>query len=251
MLRSVKNPNLTKPENSNPSLVFSMLSDSAASASSSNAFSFISKGWREVKDSADADLQLMRDRANSFKNLATSFDRELENFFNSASTFSVPAIRSSPPGEIDFVKKLKPKLSEFRRAYSSPDFSKKVLEKWGPSSRIRIDLSAIRNAIVSEVDEDVDGVLDLDRLRRGRKLTFREFWGEWKGEGDAEEGRSRDWEPIRVLKTRLKNFEKRNSSTEIFDGFKKSEFVEKVKSSLVSFLLLSTLIFFSWEVWNL
>lgn len=228
-----------------------MLSDSAASASSSNAFSFISKGWREVKDSADADLQLMRDRANSFKNLATSFDRELENFFNSASTFSVPAIRSSPPGEIDFVKKLKPKLSEFRRAYSSPDFSKKVLEKWGPSSRIRIDLSAIRNAIVSEVDEDVDGVLDLDRLRRGRKLTFREFWGEWKGEGDAEEGRSRDWEPIRVLKTRLKNFEKRNSSTEIFDGFKKSEFVEKVKSSLVSFLLLSTLIFFSWEVWNL
>ncbi|XP_015900432.1 digalactosyldiacylglycerol synthase 1, chloroplastic [Ziziphus jujuba] len=211
-----------------------MVSDSAASSSSSNAFSFISKGWREVKDSADADLQLMRDRANSFKNLATSFDRELENFFNSASTFSVPAIRSSPPAEIDFVKKLKPKLSEFRRAYSSPDFSKKVLEKWGPSSRIRIDLSAIRNAIVSEVDEERDGVIDLDRLRRGRRLTFREFWGEWKGDGEAEEGRSRDWEPIRVLKTRLKDFEKRNSSTEIFDGFRNNEFMEKLKSSLKS-----------------
>ena len=59
----------------------------------SSASSFISKGWREVRDLADADIQLMRHRANSFKNLATSFDRELENFFNSASTsFFVPAI---------------------------------------------------------------------------------------------------------------------------------------------------------------
>lgn len=222
-----------------------MFSDSdvaaSASSSSSNAFSFISKGWREVKDSADADLQLMKDRANSFKNLATSFDRELENFFSSASTFSVPAIRSPPPAEIDFVKKLKPKLSEIRRAYSSPDFSKKVLEKWGPRSRIRIDLSAIKNAIVSEV-EDRDGTIDLHRVRRGRRLTFGEFWGEWKAEGEAEEGESsKDWEPIRVLKTRLKEFEKRNASVEIFGGFKNSEFVEKVKTSLVCSLLLSAL----------
>lgn len=219
-----------------------MFNDGAASAPSSNAFSFISKGWREVKDSADADLQLMRDRANSFKNLATSFDRELENFFNSASTFSVPAIRSSPPGEIDFVKNLKPKLSEIRRAYSSPEFSKKVLEKWGPRSRIRIDLSAIKNAIVSEV-EDRDGIIDLDRVRRGRRLTFREFWGEWKPDGEAKEGQSRDWEPIRVLKTRLKEFEKRNTSVEIFGGFKNNEFMEKVKTSLVCSISLSTLSF--------
>ncbi|KAJ1376696.1 Digalactosyldiacylglycerol synthase 1, partial [Sesbania bispinosa] len=195
----------------------------------SNAFSFISKGWREVRDSADADLQLMRDRAKSFKNLATSFDREIENFFNSAApAFSVPAMRSPPPppAEIEFVKKLQPKLSEFRRAYSSPDFSKKVLEKWRPRTRIRIDLSAIKNAIVSEeVDE---GIVDFERGKRGRRLSF---WEELKGEG---EGEARDWEPIRALKTRLKEFEKRSSSVEIFDGFKNSEFLEKLKSSLKS-----------------
>ncbi|KAI4348883.1 hypothetical protein L6164_009549 [Bauhinia variegata] len=202
-------------------------------STSSNAFSFISKGWREVRDSADADLRLMRDRANSFKNLATSFDRELENFFNSASAFSVPPIGSSSPAEIDFVKKLQPKLSEIRRAYSSPDFSRKVLEKWGPRSRIRIDLSAIKNAIVSEV-EDSGGIIEYDRVKRGRRLNFKEFWGDWKGEGEADgEGQStRDWEPIRALKTRLKEFEKRSSSIEIFDSFKNSEFVEKVKASL-------------------
>lgn len=194
--------------------------------SSSNAFSFLSKGWREVRDSADADLQLMKDRANSFKNLATSFDRELENFFNSAApAFSVPAMRSAspPPAEIEFVKRLQPKLSEFRRAYSSPDFSKKVLEKWRPRARIRIDLSAIKNAIVSEeIDE---GIVDFERGKRERRLSF---WEELKGEGEAQ-----DWEPIRALKTRLKEFEKRSSSVEFFDGFKNSEFLEKLKSSLV------------------
>lgn len=205
---------------------------SSSSSSNSSAFSFISKGWREVRDSADADIQLMRHRANSFKNLATSFDRELENFINSASTsFSVPAIRS-PPAEIDFVKRLQPKLSEFRRAYSSPDFSKKVLEKWTPRSRLRIDLSAIRNAIVAEV-EDGDGVVDIGRVRKRNVVSFREFWGVWKSEAEGDEAaQSRDWEPIRVLKMRLREFEKRSSSAEIFSGLKNSEFLEKLKSSL-------------------
>ena len=146
----------------------------SSSSLNSSAFSFISKGWREIRDSADTDIQLMRHRANSFKNLATSFDRELENFFNSATTsFSLPEIRS-PLAEIDFVKRLQLKLSEFRRAYSSPDFSKKVLEKWTLRSRLQIDLSAIRNAIVAEV-EDGDGVVDFDRVRKRNVVSFREF----------------------------------------------------------------------------
>ncbi|KAJ9559039.1 LOW QUALITY PROTEIN: hypothetical protein OSB04_013653 [Centaurea solstitialis] len=204
----------------------------AATASSAvtaeKAFSFISKGWREVKDSTEADLQLMKDRANSFKNLASSFDREFENFLNSASrsTFPVTAISNSSsayPAEIDFVKKLQPKLTEFRRAYSSPDFSRRVLEKWNPKAKIRIDLSAIRNAIVSEVEE-VGG--DGERYRRGGGLgAF--------GVGEGDEGEvSRDWEPIRALKTRLRELETKRSSSEIIEGLKNSELVEKVKSSL-------------------
>lgn len=136
------------------------------------------------------------------------------------------------------MKKLQPKLSEIRRAYSSPDFSKKVLEKWRPRSRIRIDLSAIKNAIVAEV-EDGDGIVDFDRGKRGKPLNFKEFWGEWKREGDVDG----DWEPIRKFKTKLKEFEKRRSSVEIFDGFKNSEFVEKLKSGLVCFFLLYNLLF--------
>ncbi|KMT12605.1 hypothetical protein BVRB_5g098440 [Beta vulgaris subsp. vulgaris] len=208
----------------------------SAGGSPASALSFISKGWREVRDSADADLRLMRDRANSFKNLASSFDRELENFINSASSFSVPPRNSSAsansPAEIDFVKRLQPKLSEFRRAYSSPDFSRKVLEKWSRPTRpsIRIDLSAIRNAIVDEVDVERG-----ERVRVGSSgrsnVRFRDFRWDWK----TEEGEGDDWEPIKALKTKLKDFEVKKSPDEIFGAWKNSELVEKLKSSLKAF----------------
>ncbi|OMO82567.1 Glycosyl transferase, family 1 [Corchorus capsularis] len=192
-------------------------------ASNSSAFSFISKGWREVRDSADADLQLMKDRANSFKNLAASFDREIENLIHSAApTFAVPAIRQS--SEIDFMKKLQPKISEFRRVYSAPEISRKVMEKWGPRAKIGIDLSRIRNAIVAEVREtemeDMDGIIEYSKVSKGRRARF------------TEDGQFGDWEPIRAIKTRLREFEKKSSTVEIFGGLKNNEFLEKFKSSL-------------------
>ncbi|KAL3839358.1 hypothetical protein ACJIZ3_023949 [Penstemon smallii] len=184
------------------------------------AFSFISKGWREVRSSADADLQLLKNRANSFKNLA---DRELENFINSASKspFSVPTITASatfnpaPPAEIDFVKRLQPKLSEIRRAYSSPDF------KLYPRPQIKIDLSAIKNAIVAEVEEDEQEAKE--RFNTWRRVMYKER--------EKEEQFGEFWEPIRTLKSRLRELENKSSS-EILEGIKNSEFVEKFKSSL-------------------
>lgn len=121
----------TKPPSSRPPLL-STTSSASSSGTAEKALSFISKGWREVKDSADADFRLMRARARSFKHLA---DRELENFLHSASAFSSPAVpppfvESRAIAEIEFVQKLRPKLSEIRRVYSSPDFGQKVLEKY-------------------------------------------------------------------------------------------------------------------------
>lgn len=192
-----------------------------------SAFSFLSKGWRDVRDSADADLQLMRARANSFKNRA---DRELENLINSAASvsgttanghtssfFPVPA--STSIAEFDFVKRISPKLSEFKRAYSSPDFSKKVLEIWSPNSKIGIDLSAIRTALVSSEAEANQRILDMDWKGR-RRLR-------WKV---AEE---EEWELFRRLKTGFREFEKKREAGEILESLKNSEFVEKVKLSLV------------------
>eukprot|EP00268_Persea_americana_P013710 TRINITY_DN1609_c0_g1_i4.p1 TRINITY_DN1609_c0_g1~~TRINITY_DN1609_c0_g1_i4.p1 ORF type:complete len:766 (+),score=149.99 TRINITY_DN1609_c0_g1_i4:206-2503(+) len=177
---------------------------STSTAKAEKALSFISRSWREVRNSAGADLQLMRARATSFKNLATF--RELENFLNSASSFQPPPPPPSSPAELEFVKRLQPKLSEIRRAYSSPDFSRKVLQKWSPRARIRIDLSAIKKAIVSEV-EDTIKVIDFDS-----NLV-------WRGQ----------------KKVREKELERKSSSSsEIFGNFKSKEFVEKVKAALKS-----------------
>ncbi|AAF02140.1 Digalactosyldiacylglycerol synthase 1 [Arabidopsis thaliana] len=206
--------------------------------SSTNALSFLSKGWREVWDSADADLQLMRDRANSVKNLASTFDREIENFLNNSARSAFPVgspSASSFSNEIGIMKKLQPKISEFRRVYSAPEISRKVMERWGPArAKLGMDLSAIKKAIVSEMELDErQGVLEMSRLRRRRnsdRVRFTEFFAEAERDGEAYFG---DWEPIRSLKSRFKEFEKR-SSLEILSGFKNSEFVEKLKTSFKS-----------------
>ncbi|CAI9097601.1 OLC1v1034070C3 [Oldenlandia corymbosa var. corymbosa] len=215
MMLNMKGPEARTTSSASPSAPSSIVT-------AEKAFSFISKGWREVRSSADADLQLIKNRANSFKNLA---DRELENFLNSASrsTFVVPAITASAttttPAEIDFVKKLRPKLTEFRRAYSSPDFK---LSQWSPKPKLGIDLSAIKNAIVAEVEEDEED--ERERFRRWRGVRFKE--------GEREDGQFGElWEPLKAFQTRLREFEQKSSS-EIFEGIKNSEFVVKVKSSL-------------------
>jgi len=197
-------------------------SSSSSVVTAEKALSFISKGWQEVRSSADADLQLIKKLANKFKNLA---DRELENFINSASVspFAVPAITASTttaPAEIDFVKKLRPKLSEIRRAYSSSEF------KWPSQGKLRIDLSAIKNAIVAEVEEEEEKEKEIWRKWRCDRLKEERHFGEF------------DWEPIRAFKTRLKELEvelkgSSSSPAEIFEVIKNSEFVGKVKSSLV------------------
>ncbi|GER29014.1 digalactosyldiacylglycerol synthase 1 [Striga asiatica] len=213
--------NFKPPEAWSASPTVKSSGSSSSIVTAEKALSFISKGWREVRSSADADLQLLKNRANSFKNLA---DRELENFLNSASksTFSVPSITASatlnpaPHAEIDFVKKLQPKLSEIRRVYSSPDF------KFYQRPQIKIDLSAIKNAIVAEVGED-----DVEDERE----NFRKWRAKFK-EREREEGQFGEfWEPIKTLKSRLRELEHKSSS-EIFEGIKNSEFVEKFKSSL-------------------
>ncbi|XP_074566539.1 digalactosyldiacylglycerol synthase 1, chloroplastic-like [Curcuma longa] len=184
-----------------------------SAGSAEKALSFISRGWREVRDSAGADLRLMRSRANSFKILA---DREFENLFGSPSVYAF-----SSPSEFEIVKRIQPKLSELRKSYSAPDFSRKVLEKWAPKATIGIDLSAIRSAIVSETDE-TGVVLDLSKDgARGRRRVL------WNGAEEEEKGK--EWEPIRILKKGIKEFERKRQSTS-------NELVEKMKLSLGSFV---------------
>ncbi|CAM0909469.1 unnamed protein product [Alopecurus aequalis] len=179
------------------------------------AFSFISKGWREVRDSASADLRLMRARADSLRTLA---DRELEHLIASASTpLAAPpfAAAGAPIAELEFVRnQIQPKISELRRQYASREPGR-VLERWVPprgATRARVDLSgitAIRNAIV-------------------REAGSAERWN-----GEAEE---KEWEVVRIIRGGLQELERRSQSSQLLGGFRGTgELVEKFKSSLKPF----------------
>uniref|UniRef100_A0A0D9W4T7 Digalactosyldiacylglycerol synthase 1, chloroplastic n=1 Tax=Leersia perrieri TaxID=77586 RepID=A0A0D9W4T7_9ORYZ len=142
-------------------------------ADGGGAFAFISKGWREVRDTASADLRQMRARA----------DRELEHFLTQYS----PTVRERG------------------------------------ASRLRVDLSGItafRDAIVAE--GGAGGGSGRWKLAR------------WKGHAGEDEGR-KEWEVVRMIRSGLKEFERRSLSNEVFGGFRgRSEFVEKFKLSLKS-----------------
>lgn len=189
------------------------------------AFSFLSKGWREVRDSATADLRLMRARADSLRTLA---DRELEQLLTSASATvpspPPPVAAGAPIAELEFVRsRIQPKITELRRQYASAardrDIGRRVLEGRGPA-RARVDLSginAIRNAIVSEAD-------GVERWRRAA----------WRGEAEADGDEGKEWEVVRMIRTSLRELERRSQTSEIFGGLRgPNEFVEKFKSSLV------------------
>lgn len=182
-------------------------------------FAFISKGWREVRDSATADLRLMRARADSVRARA---DRELEHLLASASALAGPApplppvATGAPIAEVEFVRKrIQPKIQELRRQYTS-----RGLDGGAGATSLRIDLSgitAIRKAIVAEGD-----------AAERRRLA------QWKRDRDEDDGR-KDWEVVRMIRRGLKEFERRSLSSDMFAGFRgRGEFVEKFKLSMKS-----------------
>jgi digalactosyldiacylglycerol synthase len=174
---------------------------SPIAGSADGTFAFISKGWREVRDSATADLCLMRARAN----------RELEQLLASAA--------GAPIAEVEFVRRrIQPKIQELRRQYSS----RATLSAWPPgpagSASLRVEISgitAIRNAVVAEGD-------GAGRWRIAR----------WKGE-PAENG-AKVWEVVRMIRSGFKELKSRRLSSDALAGFRgRNEFVEKFKLSLV------------------
>jgi digalactosyldiacylglycerol synthase len=203
-------------------------------ADGGGAFAFISKGWREVRDSASADLRLMRARADSVRARA---DRELEHLLASASALAAgpappllpPVATGAPIAEVEFVRKrIQPKIQELR--------SRALDARWptgaagagagARASSLRIDLSAItaiRNAVVAEGEGG-------DRWRRIARR---------KGDQDEDEEEGRkEWEVVRMIQRGLKGFERRSLSSDMFAGFRaRGEFVEKFKLSTVSFNL--------------
>ena len=115
-----------------------------------------------------------------------------------ANSFTTTNLPSTTFDDVNFVKNLRPKLSEFPKTM--------------PRSKIRINLSAIRDAVVSHVEEDMDGILGFDE--GNKRFSCNHFWNS-ECNGNQQQRLSMDWEPIRAFKKQLK---------------KNAEFLENLKS---------------------
>ncbi|CAM6095158.1 unnamed protein product [Calypogeia fissa] len=240
-------------------------------APAERALSFISKSLSEVQKGANRDLKLMSLRAKSFRDLATTLDKEwekgvesfkvpLSNVKNSQAnilkkiresgsltgpSFSAMAPLSAITSQVedrDFLKNLTPNLPSFRRVQSDPNFQKRL------------------------TDEKTSGAggsfgWDLVTKRYPQRAAGNSPWSDWSaprpfpggkgGQGDmlGVKGKKvrkknsitlEEWEPLRRAKESVKESLKELESTaatsktpsEFFENVKKTEFFENVKKNL-------------------
>eukprot|EP00252_Welwitschia_mirabilis_P021173 TRINITY_DN534_c0_g3_i1.p1 TRINITY_DN534_c0_g3~~TRINITY_DN534_c0_g3_i1.p1 ORF type:complete len:783 (+),score=132.53 TRINITY_DN534_c0_g3_i1:389-2737(+) len=191
-----------------------------ATTPSERAMSFISKGWKEVRNGADADLKLMRARANSLRDFAVSLDRL-------AQTYDPSNARSL---ELEFLKKIKPKLSELRRAYSAADVN----------SSSSLDLSLITKAFrnTRAVDDEgfYVGTKSKDRVEFRRLSNSRDkrIWTE-----DSDTWQISEWDPLKSFKEGIRDLDRKaasayrgKSASELLENLRHSDFVESFRKSL-------------------
>ena len=166
------------------------------------AFAFLSKSISDVQKSAESDIKLMKSRVKSIKDFSETLDKEWEsikipavtNLKNSGRIFktitdtgskqsgSVSAVSSPFRADFNFLKSLKPTLSEFRHSFSDPDFQ-------SHSSRVepgKMDLW-LRKPILPK-----DSELGLDLFSLKPRDGLRNEWAQSRKVGDRRVT-VRDW----------------------------------------------------------
>ncbi|XP_024519355.1 digalactosyldiacylglycerol synthase 2, chloroplastic [Selaginella moellendorffii] len=229
------------------------------------ALSFISRSLSDVQRSADQDFKLMKARAKSFRDLASTLDKEWENFrfpvpgssrdllgrFKERQHASPAPLAISPltaisaqVEDVEFIRRLRPTLSTFRRIQSDPNFVKRDDSK---RSRDRMDLSMLKKALAplaSDGDGDDPSTTSLEQRSpwvKGDNASWR-----WRERGTGTSAKrtrkmvklpaSEDWEPLKRMKEGLRDLEstaaKSKTPSEFLENVKKTELFENVKSSL-------------------
>ncbi|KAJ7533131.1 hypothetical protein O6H91_13G034600 [Diphasiastrum complanatum] len=246
----------------------------AGPAAAERALSFISKSLLDVQRSADQDIKLIKARAKSFRDLASTLDKEWDSFkfpsltlgngesysgflgkFKDSSKQETSALIISPltaisaqVEDLNFVKKLKPKLSQFRRSYSDPDFWKRR-EDVSSSNRspARMNLSVLQNALAPLAEESgMDFFLGKSQRGGGRRVVRNSSekrmvikdLRDSKGKKGKRKVRlpADEWEPLRRVKESLKDLETSAAASktpsEFFQNVKKTDFFENMKKNL-------------------
>jgi len=269
----------------------------AGAAPAVRAMSFISNSLSQVQRSAESDMELIRHRFQSLKQLSNSLDKEwgtrlrnsslsshhvksgrggdsssgnsihnnddnnnksiwnklsesstLTGSSSSSSSSSQPLKAAISPQDFDFLKNLKPNLSNLRRSWSDPDFLKPRDGGTG------WDLSLGKSLMTSKGSET--GLVDFfsrKDLGSTRKVAGERRFVVKQGVRRKKASRRQklsvnEWEPLRRVKESVKDSLRDLESTaatsktpsEFFENVQKTEFFENVKRNLVGSILTFT-----------
>ncbi|CAK9233852.1 unnamed protein product [Sphagnum troendelagicum] len=216
----------------------------ADAAPAVRAMSFISNSLSQVQRSAESDMELIRHRFQSLKQLSNSLDKEWgTRSASSSSSSSQPLKAAISSQDFDFLKNLKPNLSKFRRSWSDPDFLKPRDGGTG------WDLSLGKSLMTSKGSET--GLVDFfsrKDLGSTRKVAGERRFVVKQGVRRKKASRRQklsvnEWEPLRRVKESVKDSLRDLESTaatsktpsEFFENVQKTEFFENVKRNLDEF----------------
>ncbi|CAK9881082.1 unnamed protein product [Sphagnum jensenii] len=216
----------------------------ADAAPAVRAMSFISNSLSQVQRSAESDMELIRHRFQSLKQLSNSLDKDtLTGSASSSSSSSQPLKAAISSQDFDFLKNLKPNLSNLRRSWSDPDFLKPRDGGTG------WDLSLGKSLMTSKGSET--GLVDFfsrKDLGSTRKVAGERRFAVKQGVRRKKASRRQklsvnEWEPLRRVKESVKDSLRDLESTaatsktpsEFFENVQKTEFFENVKRNLDEF----------------
>ncbi|CAK9235152.1 unnamed protein product [Sphagnum troendelagicum] len=216
----------------------------ADAAPAVRAMSFISNSLSQVQRSAESDMELIRHRFQSLKQLSNSLDKDtLTGSASSSSSSSQPLKAAISSQDFDFLKNLKPNLSNLRRSWSDPDFLKPRDGGTGWDLSLGKSLMNTKGSETGLVDFFSRKDLGSTRKVAGERRFVVKQGVRRKKASRRQKLSVNEWEPLRRVKESVKDSLRDLESTaatsktpsEFFENVQKTEFFENVKRNLDEF----------------
>lgn len=219
--------------------------------------SFLSKNWLKAqREVTELDFNLMNQTMQSFKapfnDLASSFNREWDNFRKTSLTLGDFQTSESPLFKLKEIQPPTPiafKMEDFSISSLIPFFpAPEEVASWKPPPLAKREPFSVRKAVAKELYLDIDHYCKEIALKPARNepkfpvdcKEIKEALQDWQKSRKGNWQYSlQEWEPLRRLRVSLMELESMAAASrtpkDFFENLKKIEFFENTKKTLVGY----------------
>lgn len=216
--------------------------------------SFLSKNWLKAqREVTELDFNLMNQTMQSFKapfnDLASSFNREWDNFRKTSLTLGNFQTSESPLFKLKEIQPPTPiafKMEDFSISSLIPFFpATEEVASWKPPPLAKREPFSVRKAVAKELYLDIDHYCKEIALKPARNepkfpvdcKEIKEALQDWQNSRKGNWQYSlQEWEPLRRLRVSLMELESTAAASrtpkDFFENLKKMEFFENTKKTL-------------------